>query len=95
MIDLGKAFDDADDQYLKFERIEAPPCARPDLCAFLKLNELVPGKIDIVSAAEHDEIYLEVSPDALAKVATFEDVVYLSRCGVRFSPDTDCLAMFV
>ena len=96
MINLKKAFKEADGEYLKFDRIENPLHPRPDICAFLKLHELVPGKgHDIVAAAEHDEIYLDVSPEDLAAVATQEDIVYLYRCGVRISSETDSLAMFV
>jgi hypothetical protein len=97
MIDLKEAFDAAETEFLKFDRIEKPLHPRPDICAFLKLHELVPMKPDrdMVAAAEHDEIYLEVEPDALAEVATQEDIVYLHRCGVRLSSETDSLAMFV
>lgn len=96
MIDLEQAFEAAEVEFLKFERIEKPLHPRPDICAFLRLHELVPGKSrDMVAAAEHDEIYLDVDPEALAAVATQEDIVYLHRCGVRLSSETDSLAMFV
>lgn len=95
MIDLEKAFDAAKGEFLKFERIENPPNPRPDICGFLKLHELVPGTREMVSAAEHDEIYLNVEPDALAEVATQDDITYLHRCGVRLDRSTDSLAMFV
>lgn len=96
MIDLEKAFEAADDEYIKFGRIEKPLHPRPDICAFIKLHELVPGEArDMVCAAEHDEIYLDVDCEKLAEVATQEDIVYLTRCGVRFDSSTDSLAMFV
>jgi len=96
MIDLKQAFEAARDEYIQFDRIEKPLHPRPDLCAFLRLHELVPGKShDMVAAAEHDEIYLDVEPDKLAEVATQEDIVYLTRCGVRYDTSLDSLAMFV
>jgi hypothetical protein len=95
MIDLEEAFDAADGEFLKFDRIENPLHPRPDLCAFMRLHELVPGKGDMVSAAEHDEIYLDCDIEALAKVATQEDITYLHRCGVRLDSSVDSLAMFV
>lgn len=97
MIDLEAAFEAADKEFLKFDRIENPLHPRPDICAFLKLHELVPAHPDrdMVAAAEHDEIYLEVDAEALAAVATQEDIIYLHRCGVRFSSEVDSLAMFV
>lgn len=97
MIDLKKAFKAAEGEYLRFERIENPLHPRKDICAFLKLAELVPGVKghDMVSAAEHDEIYIHTTPEDLAAVATQDDIVYLYRCGVRLSSETDSLAMFV
>lgn len=94
MIDLEAEFKRHNDEYIKFENIKGPPCRRPDLCAFLLLDKLVPGERDIVSASKHDEIYLGISTEELAKVATSEDILYLTRCGVRYDSDTDSLAMF-
>lgn len=94
-IDLEAAFDAAEDEYIKFDRIEKPRHARPDLAAFLLLAELVPGTDDMVAAAEHDEIYLKTDCEALAEVITQEQVIELARCGVRYDSEYDCLAMFV
>jgi len=80
------------DEFLKFERIENKRSNRPDLHAFLLLDELCPGTTDMVDAAEHDEIFLEVSLEDLAAVITEEQVIELIRCGVRMSYDS--LAMF-
>lgn len=96
MIDLEKAFEAASDEFLEFERIEKPLHPRPDICGFLKLCELLPNAgRDMVSAAEHDEIFLDVEPEKLAEVATQDDIIYLHRCGIRLSSETDSLAMFV
>lgn len=96
MIDLEQAFEAASDEFIKFERIENPLHRRPDICAFLKLDQLVPtdNVRDMVCAAEHDEFFLDVEPEKLAAVATQEDIVYLHRCGVRYDTSTDSLAMF-
>lgn len=93
-IDIEAAFEAASVEFLKFERVANKKSSRPDLHAFILLNELVPGSRDIVSAAEHDEIYLEISPDELAKVATEQDIIDLHRCGVRYSSELDGLCMF-
>lgn len=95
MIDLKAAFDAADGEYLKFNRIENPPHQRPDIAAFIRLHELCPRPRDMVCAAEHDQIFLDISPDELATVATQEDITFLHRCGVRLDTSTDSLAMFV
>lgn len=83
-----------EDEYLKFDRVQNRRSQRPDLHAFLVLDELVPGSVDMVSCAEHDQFWLEVSLDDLAGVVTPEQVVELVRCGVRYADDGDGLAMF-
>jgi len=94
-MNLKAAFDKFEADFIKFDRIADPPSMRSDICAFLLLDKLVPGTIDMVTAAEHDEIWLQVDCDVLAKVATEDDILYLVRCGVRYDDDTDSLAMFV
>ncbi len=96
MIDLEALFDKHEDEFLKFDRVENPAHPRPDLAAFILLDRLVPhpGR-DMVSSAEHDEIYLEVEPSHLAEVATEDDVLTLIRCGLRFDTDTESFCMFV
>ena len=93
---LKRFFEAHDDEFLKFERIpkERRSTRRPDLHAFLMLDALVPGETDIVACAEHDEIYLDVSAEDLAKIATEDQLVDLIRCGVRHDPDNDSFCMF-
>ena len=71
-----------DDDYGDFGLIWPRLSNRPDLHAFILLDKLVPGMMDMVSAAEHDQIWLGVSLESLAKVITKEQVIELSRCGV-------------
>jgi len=92
MIDLFTA---DNDEYLKFDRVQAKRATRPDLHAFMLLNELVPGDSDIVSWAGYDEIWLGISTEKLAAIVTPEQVIELHRCGVRYDSSVDCLAMFV
>ena len=88
-----------DDDYLEFERIENKRCNRPDLHAFLLLNELQPtpcnsitGYADIISAAEHDEFWIGVDVDKLE--LTDEQILELVRCGVMYSEEYDGLHMW-
>lgn len=83
------------DEFLKFDRVQNKASNRADLHAFILLDKLVPGKHDIVCSAEHDEIWLDVSPEDLSKVATEEQIIELIRCGVRYDRGTDSLALFV
>lgn len=81
-------------EFLKFERVENKRSQRPDLHAFLLLDELLPGNSDIVSAAEHDVIYLDVDAEKLAEVITESQVVELRRCGVIYFNDVDSFGLF-
>ena len=95
--DQMKAFwDECNDQFLKFDKVTNKLSNRPDLHAFMLLDKMLPiEEKDIISAAEHDEIFLQVNIEELAKVVTKEKIMELSRCGVRFDSSNDCLAMFV
>lgn len=85
-----------------FEIAEALPTdyknrPRPaDLVAFNLLNQLFPDHADMVSAAEHDEIWLAVTGEELeASSITQEQVNTLVQCGVHWDSCIDCLHMFV
>jgi len=94
---LHELFEKHNGEYLKKERIESVrrKHARPDLNAFLLLDSLVPGTRDMVSDAEHDEIYLDAKLGDFCKVATEADVIDLIRCGVLHDREFDCFCMFV
>lgn len=93
--ELKALFEKHHSEHCKFDRVVNPMHPRPDICAFLLLDRLVPepGQ-DMVSAAEHDVIYPHTNVNALAKVITEDDVITLRRCGVRYDSEFDCLAMF-
>jgi hypothetical protein len=96
-VNLKKAFAKYENDYVQFSEIENPPHPCPDVCAFLRLNMLVqpvPG-IDMISCAEHDQVWLATSTEALAAVATEADVLYLARCGVMYDEESESLSMFV
>ena len=96
MINIESTFTKYEDEYLKFDRVEKKYSSRPDICAFILLDKLVPSNgHDMISAAEHDEIFLNTDCEKLAEVATEEDILMLKRCGVNYSGDFECLSMFV
>jgi len=97
MIDIADAFEKHEDEFLKFDRVPSDRklSDRPDLCAFLLLHQLAPGTRDLIGAAEHDEIWLDIDLERLGAVATEDDIVTLARCGVRYDGDVESLAMFV
>lgn len=87
-------FEACEDDFLKFDAIEQKLSSRPDIHAFILLNEICPNTRDIVCSAEHDVIYLDVSLEDLEGKATLEQVRDLVRCGVMVE-DGEYLAMFV
>lgn len=87
-------FEKHNDEFLKFERIHKKDRLhpRPDICAMMLIHERYPETEDIVSSAEHDQIWF--SPQKFGKF-TEEDVIYISRCGIMWDKDNECLSSFV
>lgn len=101
-MDIKEKFKKYGDGFLKFSQISAPINPRPDICAFLLLDSIVPPKTnysgtksDIVCCAAHDQIWLDVDPEELERNATEDQIKDLIRCGVFYDSDTDSLSMFV
>lgn len=94
---LHAAFERHQDEYRQFDRIVSPLALQPDLCAFLVLAGLRPDAsgIALLSAAEHDEVWLGVDCVALAAVITDAEVRDLRRCGVRMDSGHSALCLFV
>ncbi len=85
-----------DTEFLKFDSIESKRNSRPDINAFILLNELLPGVSDIVyivCSAEHDQIWFDIKLDGVA--LTDDQVRDLVRCGVWYDSEVDSLSMFV
>lgn len=83
-------------EYGYFDRVQNKTATRPDLHAFILLDRLFPSDngSDIVSAAEHDEIYLGIEHSDLLKLSE-ENIIELMRCGVRWDAHYEALCMFV
>lgn len=92
--ELVKDFDICSEEYKKFERVEDKRSSRPDINAFILLNELVPDKEQIIAAVAHDTFYLKVDMDKLVQVINRRHIVELIRCGVMFEPTEESLFMF-
>jgi hypothetical protein len=99
---IHELFEEHNNEFLRFDEIPADQKrhVRPDVCAFIYLHERFEKKnalgsySEAVGGAAHDEIWLAWNSDDLSEI-TSEDVLYLSRCGVRWDEEADCLAMFV
>ena len=83
-------FEKYNDEYLKFELIKNKKSNRPDLHAFLLLDELFPKNRDMICAASHDQIWLDVDGEDAEKL-TEEQIIELVRCGVGYDEDSLCM----
>lgn len=86
-------FDEFEDEWRYY--FDSKAGFRKDLRAFALLDEIVPGTSDIVSCAEHDEIYLSIEPEELFAKATKEQLRELVRLGVHYTEGEDSLTMNV
>ena len=91
MSTITELFEKHEAEFLEDDRLSPSPIKRRDLRAFLLLDKLVPGKSDMVSAAEHDEIFLDVSVEDLEGKATEADIIELQRCGIRLNDGMLCM----
>lgn len=93
---LKATFEKYNDEYIQFQNVANKRSRRPDMHAFIVLDELLPGdgKGDLISAAEHDQFFLDIEPEALARVATEELVLDLVRCGVSYDEKNESLFLF-
>ena len=86
--------DDHDPSNFDFELIPESERLHPArcLCGLLKVAELMlyPASFDF--SAEHDVVYLAYAGD-LREIAP-ADARYLSRCGVYYDTDLECLIMY-
>lgn len=93
-MDIIAEFEKYDDKFLKFQDLENKRSQRPDLHAFILLDELDPGNRDVISASEHDEIWLSFDLETVASKITVDQVEELVRCGVRIDDYEEGFAMF-
>lgn len=84
--DLGRIerqFEKNSHEAMKFQAIKKPLHPRPDLCALLYLDKMMPGNEDIIRHVTCDgEAVLNIDMQAFANKATKKDIIYLIRCGV-------------
>lgn len=80
LVDLFEYHDQA---YLCFDDIKDKLHHRPDIHAFILLDQLTPGDMNIITGAEHGEIFLDTDIEKFCAIATEEHILDLIRCGVR------------
>lgn len=91
---LRDLFEKHDELFMAFELYGRTGTCRPDLAAFILLDQLCPATGGIIIGAITGEIVLNIDPVELAKVITEEQVIELIRCGVRYDDQDNSLCMF-
>ena len=97
-MDIHERFEQYNDDYGKFSRIENKRSDRSDLHAFLLLAEQFPqaptkGTL-IINGASGDQVWLDISKDQI-ETLTDDQILELVRCGVMHSPSYETLSLFV
>ena len=77
-------------EFLEFGKVQNRRSQRPDLHAFMLLDELFPGNGDMICNAEHDEIWLGIEEEQIESL-TDDQIIELSRCGVRYDDGGLCM----
>lgn len=82
MKDINALFEQAEGEYLEFQRVKTKLSPRRDLCAFLLLDSLVPSSENMIEAHD-DNLFFGIDVASLARSSiTDEQVIDLVRCGV-------------
>ena len=90
-MEIWDKFEAVNDDYLSFEKVENKRSKRPDLHAFLLLDELFPSHVNIICNAEHDEFWLDIDEDDI-ETLTDDQILELVRSGVRYDDGLQMLA---
>lgn len=89
---IARQFEKNGHEAMKFQAIKKPLHPRPDLCALLYLDKMMPGTEDIIgSCTSNGDAILNVDMAAFANKATKKDIIYLIRCGVVYSEVVELL----
>jgi hypothetical protein len=90
-MDIYERFEQFEDDYLEFDKVENKLSKRKDLHAFIMLDKLFPDHMNIICNAEHDEFWLEIEEDDI-ETLTDDQILELTRCGVRYDDGLKMLA---
>lgn len=88
-------FNDEDSWKMEFKDVTEKLSYRPDVHAFILLDQLCPGVVDLVSGSDYERYFLRVSAGDLARAgATQQQIEDLIRSGVSLDEDSGDLYLF-
>lgn len=93
-MNITKFFEANEDYYLKTDDDPLVKDQIHDLYIFNALAKFV-KRGDLIVAASHEEIFLNVDPQDVYTELTSYELIRLIRCGLRYSEDQECFCMFV
>ncbi len=85
MLNLPELFEKHEKEFGKFAHVPVKFSSRRDIHAFILLNKLCPNERPMISASEHEKIWLDVDTKRISQNATESHIIDLIRCGVSFS----------
>ena len=91
--ELSELFKAHDHEYGKFERVKFPLSKDRHVHAIKFLDNMFPSEGKMIANAAHDQIWLKIELDELARDCDAEDIIDLLRCGLFI--DEDALSMFI
>lgn len=93
-MELKERFDAMEYRVDGFDSISNKRSNRTDLHAFILLDGLFPGKIDILDWAEYEKIWLSIE---LKDIETLTDnqIEELVQCGVFYDEDQESLYIYI
>ena len=83
------------DKKLTFEGIGNKYSQRKDLHAFILLDKIVPDNKYLISAAEHDAIYLDINIEDFISKVSKDQLMELLLFGIMYNSEYNCFIMFV
>lgn len=94
--EIEQMFEKHEDESHHFDRVDKKRAWRADVHALILLDELFPNveSSDMISSAEHDQIWLAPSTEQLLEKLTEDHIIELRRCGVWWDSDYQGLSMF-
>ncbi len=95
MINLEEFFELHNDEHGKFEHIEKPLNQRADICLLLLLDQLIPGKNNLIVRSNRYEIIFDIDIEDFSKKVNVNQLLNMIRCGLCYSSSDSCLYKFV
>ena len=93
MREIKRLFEKHDGEFLKFERVENKKSKRPDLNAFILLDNLFTEEKNIISGACEGDVSINFKEEQMLLLSE-DDIIELRRCGASYNSEFDCIEIY-